>query len=338
MPERVSEKVVVTGAAGFIGSHVVEALLARGDTVVGIDNFDSFYDPDLKRANLAEAMLHPSFELVEADVRDAAAIRRVVDAFHPDAIVHLAARAGVRPSIQDPALYAAVNVLGTTVVLESARAGKISRLIVASSSSVYGNDASPPFREDEPAIRPISPYAATKRAAELMCEAFAGLCDWMHIISLRFFTVYGPRQRPDLAIRSFTRKILAGEPLPFFGDGTAERDYTYITDVVQGVLGAVDRTRSSEPGHEIFNLGESATTSLSTLVSLIEKAVGKKAQLERLPSQPGDVRRTHADISRAREFLGYAPSVQVSDGIPRFVAWFRESGIGAASAITAARG
>jgi Nucleoside-diphosphate-sugar epimerases len=271
-------------------------------------------------------------------VRDAAAIRRVVDAFHPDAIVHLAARAGVRPSIQDPALYAAVNVLGTTVVLESARAGKISRLIVASSSSVYGNDASPPFREDEPAIRPISPYAATKRAAELMCEAFAGLCDWMHIISLRFFTVYGPRQRPDLAIRSFTRKILAGEPLPFFGDGTAERDYTYITDVVQGVLGAVDRTRSSEPGHEIFNLGESATTSLSTLVSLIEKAVGKKAQLERLPSQPGDVRRTHADISRAREFLGYAPSVQVSDGIPRFVAWFRESGIGAASAITAARG
>lgn len=338
MPERVSEKVVVTGAAGFIGSHVVEALLARGDTVVGIDNFDSFYDPDLKRANLAEAMLHPSFELVEADVRDAAAIRRVVDAFHPDAIVHLAARAGVRPSIQDPALYAAVNVLGTTVVLESARAGKISRLIVASSSSVYGNDASLPFREDEPAIRPISPYAATKRAAELMCEAFAGLCDWMHIISLRFFTVYGPRQRPDLAIRSFTRKILAGEPLPFFGDGTAERDYTYITDVVQGVLGAVDRTRSSEPGHEIFNLGESATTSLSTLVSLIEKAVGKKAQLERLPSQPGDVRRTHADISRAREFLGYAPSVQVSDGIPRFVAWFRESGIGAASAITAARG
>lgn len=338
MPERVSEKVVVTGAAGFIGSHVVEALLARGDTVVGIDNFDSFYDPDLKRANLAEAMLHPSFELVEADVRDAAAIRRVVDAFHPDAIVHLAARAGVRPSIQDPALYAAVNVLGTTVVLESARAGKISRLIVASSSSVYGNDASLPFREDEPAIRPISPYAATKRAAELMCETYAGLCDWMHIISLRFFTVYGPRQRPDLAIRSFTRKILAGEPLPFFGDGTAERDYTYITDVVQGVLGAVDRTRSSEPGHEIFNLGESATTSLSTLVSLIEKAVGKKAQLERLPPQPGDVRRTHADISRAREFLGYAPSVQVSDGIPRFVAWFRESGIGAASAITAARG
>lgn len=333
-----AEKVVVTGAAGFIGSHVVEALLARGDVVVGIDNFDTFYDPDLKRANLADAMLHPSFELVEADVRDAAAMRRVIDAFHPDVIAHFAARAGVRPSIQDPALYVAVNVLGTTVLLEAARAAKISRVVVASSSSVYGNDATPPFREDEPAISPISPYAATKRAAELMCESYASLFDWMRIISLRFFTVYGPRQRPDLAIHSFTRKILAGETLPFFGDGTAERDYTYITDTVQGVLGAIDRSRTSKPGHEIFNLGESAVTSLSTLVQLIERALGMTARLERLPSQPGDVRRTLADISRAREYLGYAPSVQVSDGIPRFVAWFRESGIGAASASTTARG
>jgi UDP-glucuronate 4-epimerase len=334
----VSEKVVVTGAAGFIGSHVVDALLARGDVVVGIDNFDTFYDPDLKRANLTDAMLHPSFELVEADVRDAAAMRRVIDAFHPDAIVHLAARAGVRPSIQDPALYAAVNVLGTTVLLDAARAAKVSRLIVASSSSVYGDDATPPFREDEPAITPISPYAATKRAAELMCGTYAGLCNWMRIISLRFFTVYGPRQRPDLAIHSFTRRIIAGEPVPFFGDGTAERDYTYVTDAVQGVLGAVDRTRTSAPGHELFNLGESAVTSLSALVRLIEQAVGKKANLQRLPSQPGDVRRTLADISKARSLLGYAPSVNVSDGIPRFVAWFRESGIGAASASSVARG
>jgi UDP-glucuronate 4-epimerase len=334
----VAEKVIVTGAAGFIGSHVVEALLARGDVVVGIDNFDTFYDPDLKRANLADAMLHPSFELVEADVRDAAAMRRVIDAFHPDAIMHLAARAGVRPSIQDPALYAAVNVLGTSVLLDAARAAKISRLVLASSSSVYGNDATPPFREDDPAIRPISPYAATKRAAELLCETYAGLYDWMRIISLRFFTVYGPRQRPDLAIHSFTRRILAGEPVPFFGDGTAERDYTYITDTVQGVLGAIDRTRTSPAGHEIFNLGESEVTSLSTLVTLIERAVGKSARLEHLPAQPGDVRRTRADITRARELLGYAPSVQVSDGIPRFVAWFRESGIGAAPATTAARG
>ncbi len=332
-----AEKVIVTGAAGFIGSHVVEALLARGDVVVGIDNFDSFYDPDLKRANLAEAMLHPSFELVEGDVRDAPAMRRVIDAFHPDALVHLAARAGVRPSIQDPALYAAVNVLGTTVLLDAARAAKISRLVLASSSSVYGNDATAPFREDDPALRPISPYAATKRAAELMCETYAGLCDWMRIISLRFFTVYGPRQRPDLAIHSFTRRILAGDPVPFFGDGTAERDYTYITDTVQGVLGAIDRTRSAKPGHEIFNLGESAATSLSTLVQLIEQATGRSARLERLPAQPGDVRRTLADITRAREHLGYAPSVHVKDGIPRFVAWFRESGIGAASA-TVARG
>jgi len=334
----VSEKIVVTGAAGFIGSHVVDALLKRGDTVVGIDNFDTFYDPDIKRANLADAMLHPSFELVEADVRDAPAMRRVIDAFHPDAIVHLAARAGVRPSIQDPALYAAVNVLGTTVVLDAARAAKVSRLIVASSSSVYGDDATPPFREDEPAIMPISPYAATKRAAELMCGTYAGLCAWMRIISLRFFTVYGPRQRPDLAIHSFTRRIIAGEPVPFFGDGTAERDYTYISDTVQGVLGAIDRTRTSAPGHEIFNLGESAVTSLSALVRLIESAVGRKAVLERLPAQPGDVRRTLADISKARTHLGYAPSVQVGDGIPRFVAWFRESGIGAGITSTVAGG
>lgn len=333
-----SEKIVVTGAAGFIGSHVVDALLARGDTVVGIDNFDTFYDPDIKRANLTDAVLHPSFELVEADVRDAPAMRRVIDAFHPDAIVHLAARAGVRPSIQDPALYAAVNVLGTTVVLDAARAAKVSRLIVASSSSVYGDDATPPFREDEPAIMPISPYAATKRAAELMCGTYAGLCAWMRIISLRFFTVYGPRQRPDLAIHSFTRRIMAGEPVPFFGDGTAERDYTYITDTVQGVLGAVDRTRTSAAGHEVFNLGESAVTSLSALVRLIESAVGRKAVLERLPAQPGDVRRTLADISKARAHLGYAPSVQVGDGIPRFVAWFRESGIGAGITSTVARG
>lgn len=333
-----SEKIIVTGAAGFVGSHVVEALLARGDVVVGIDNFDSFYDPDLKRANLAEPMLHPSFELVEEDVRDAAAMRRVIDAFHPDAIVHLAARAGVRPSIQDPALYAAVNVLGTTVVLDAARATKISRLVMASSSSVYGDDATPPFREDEPAIVPISPYAATKRAAELMCTTYAGLCAWMRIISLRFFTVYGPRQRPDLAIHSFTRLISAGESVPFFGDGTAERDYTYVTDTVQGVLGAIDRTRTSAPGHEIFNLGASAVTTLSELVRLIEHAVGKPAILERLPAQPGDVRRTLADISRARSQLGYAPSVQVRDGIPRFVAWFRESGLGAAASSSVARG
>jgi UDP-glucuronate 4-epimerase len=312
--------------------------LARGDTVVGIDNFDSFYDPDIKRANLADAMLHPSFELVEADVRDAPAMRGVIDAFHPDAIVHLAARAGVRPSIQDPALYAAVNVLGTTVVLDAARAAKLSRIVVASSSSVYGDDATPPFREDEPAIMPISPYAATKRAAELICGTYAGLCPWMRIISLRFFTVYGPRQRPDLAIHSFTRRIMAGQPVPFFGDGTAERDYTYITDTLQGVLGAIDRTRTSAPGHEIFNLGESAVTSLSALVQLIENAVGRKAVLDRLPAQPGDVRRTLADISKARTHLGYAPSVQVGDGIPRFVAWFRESGMSAGITSTVAGG
>jgi UDP-glucuronate 4-epimerase len=319
------EKIVVTGAAGFIGSHTVESLLARGDEVIGIDNFDTFYDPAVKRANLELAMSDPRFRLVEADVRDVAGMRRMLEHERPDALVHLAARAGVRPSIQDPVLYADVNVVGTTVLLEAARAAGVDRVVVASSSSVYGNSPQIPFREDDPAICPVSPYAATKRAAELLCDTFAALYPQLRIVSLRFFTVYGPRQRPDLAIHKFTRLIAAGRPIPFFGDGSFSRDYTYVTDVMQGVLGAVDRTRTPLARHEIYNLGESATTSLTALVELIEQALGRKATLERLPEQPGDVRRTFADVSRARAMLGYAPSVSIQDGIPLFVEWFRDA-------------
>jgi UDP-glucuronate 4-epimerase len=321
----VPDRVIVTGAAGFIGSHAVDALLEQGCSVVGVDNFDDFYDPAVKRQNLASALRDPRFRLETADVRDAAAMRRVLSMARPDVIVHLAARAGVRPSIAAPALYADVNVVGTALLLDAAREAGIERFILASSSSVYGDSADVPFREDDPAVHPISPYAATKRAAELLCETFAHLNPRMRIIALRFFTVYGPRQRPDLAIHKFTRLMAAGEPIPFFGDGSFSRDYTYITDIVQGVLGAIERTRSVTLGYEVFNLGESATTTLSELVTLIEGALGRKAVLDRRSPQPGDVPRTYADVSRARALLGYAPTVPIREGIPRFVEWFRRS-------------
>ncbi|HET7586015.1 MAG TPA: NAD-dependent epimerase/dehydratase family protein [Gemmatimonadaceae bacterium] len=319
-----AERVVVTGAAGFIGSHVVDALLARGDTVTGLDNFDPFYDPGVKRNNLRGALAQARFRLIEADVRDAEGVRRTVSDARPDVVVHLAARAGVRPSIEDPVAYAQVNVGGTAAVLEGARAAGVTRLVVASSSSVYGNDATPPFREEEPCLAPVSPYAATKRAGELLCETYATLYPALRIVSLRFFTVYGPRQRPDLAIHKFTRLMDAGEPIPFFGDGSFSRDYTHISDIVQGVLGAIGRSAAQPRGHEIYNLGESATTTLSELVSLLEQAVGRPAQLQRLPAQPGDVQRTFADITRARAVLGYAPCVPIRDGIPQFVEWYRQ--------------
>jgi UDP-glucuronate 4-epimerase len=330
----VAERVLVTGAAGFIGSHAVESLLSRGCEVLGVDNFDPFYDPATKRANLAAAAAEPRFELLEADIRDAAAMEGAVSRFRPDVIVHLAARAGVRPSIQDPALYADVNVTGTTVLLEAARKGGVERFVMAGSSSVYGDASTPPFREDEAAVNPVSPYAATKRAGELLCETYAALNPKMRIVTLRFFTVYGPRQRPDLAIHKFTRLIAAGEPIPFFGDGSFSRDYTYVTDTLQGIHGAIARTAAIPGGHEIYNLGESATTTLSELVALIERALGTRATLHRLPAQPGDVVRTFADISRARANLGYAPEVPIERGIPLFVEWFRRARRDAAASTT----
>jgi len=247
-------------------------------------------------------------------------------------VVHMAARAGVRPSIAAPALYADVNVRGTAALLDAARARGISRAVVASSSSVYGNASRVPFSEDDAAISPVSPYAATKRAAELLCETFAGLEPRLRIVSLRFFTVYGPRQRPDLAIHKFAALISSGRPIPVYGDGSSSRDYTYVTDTVQGVLGAIERTRDPEVRHEVYNLGESQTTTLSELIALLEDALGRKAMIDRLPPQAGDVSCTFADISRARDTLGYAPAVPIRDGIPRFVAWFRDTaGRGAAA-------
>jgi UDP-glucuronate 4-epimerase len=317
-------RALVTGAAGFIGSHVAEALLARGDEVVALDNFDPFYPRAVKEANLATLRRAPGFRLVEGDVRD----RGVAEASlrGAEAVVHLAARAGVRPSLEDPAGYAAVNVEGTAVMLDAARRAGVRRFVFGSSSSVYGDAAAVPFREDEPALEPISPYAATKRAGELLCATFRQLYA-MRVVALRFFTVYGPRQRPDLAIHKFTRLIGRGEAVPFYGDGSTERDYTHIDDIVGGVLAAIDRTgaREEEDGLEIINLGGSRTTRLDALVGLIARAVGREAVLERLPAQPGDVRRTCADVAKAGRLLGYRPTTRVEEGIPRFVRWYEET-------------
>jgi UDP-glucuronate 4-epimerase len=314
--------VLLTGAAGFIGSHVAEHLVSRGDEVIGLDNFDAFYPRAVKEANVASLRRQPRFRLVEGDIRE----RKVVaDLVTPDTVVvHLAARAGVRPSLEDPALYASVNIEGTAVLLEAARRAGARRVVFGSSSSVYGDTAPVPFNEDWPALLPISPYAATKRAGELLCATFAQLYG-LRVMALRFFTVYGPRQRPDLAIHKFTRLIAEGRLVPFYGDGSSERDYTYIDDIVGGVLAAVDWTTAPESALEIVNLGESRTTRLDALVALIAREVGKEARLERLPAQPGDVRRTCADVRKAGRVLGYRPTTPVADGIPRFVRWFEET-------------
>lgn len=319
---------LVTGAAGFIGSHVVEALLARGHRVVGLDNFDDFYPREVKERNLAAVLDAPAFQLVEGDVRDGQLLAGLLRA--ETVVVHLAARAGVRPSILHPELYTSVNVLGTATVLEAARLAGVRRVVFASSSSVYGDSAPVPFREDWPAVEPISPYAATKRAGELLCATYAQLYP-LRIAALRFFTVYGPRQRPDLAIHAFTRRTAAGEPITLYGDGSTERDYTWIDDIVGGVLGAVEWT-GAETGPrgamEIVNLGGSRTTRLDRLVELIAAALAAEGlpaevRLERRPAQPGDVRRTYADVSKAGRLLGYAPGTPVEEGIPRFVRWFK---------------
>jgi len=316
--------VIVTGAAGFIGSHLVDRLLARGTRVVGVDSFDPFYDPAVKRRNLEGALASGGFTLVEADIRDAAGLEPAVRAAGGEgaqAIVHLAAKAGVRPSIAEPMLYADVNVNGTVAVLELARRLGVGRFVFGSSSSVYGNAPRVPFSEDDAVDAPISPYAATKRAGELICHTYRHL-HGLSIACLRFFTVYGPRQRPDLAIHAFARRMAAGEAIPLFGDGTSQRDYTYVDDILDGVEGALAFT-AREPGFGIFNLGESQTTTLTRLVELISGAMGVEPRIEWRPPQPGDVERTYADIGRARRVLGYAPRVPVEEGIPRFVEWFR---------------
>ncbi len=314
------QTVFITGVAGFIGSHVAEAFLRRGDAVVGLDNFDPFYPRAVKERNVAALSASPGFRLVEGDIRDPAALSRWGREGTPEVIVHLAAKAGVRPSVADPAGYADVNVVGTSRVLCFARDRGVARVLFASSSSVYGGNEKVPFSEDDPVDHPVSPYAATKKAGELLCDTFARLYG-MNIASLRFFTVYGPRQRPEMAIHKFTRQIFEGKEVGLFGDGATRRDYTYIDDIVEGVMGAL----AAPPGHRIYNLGESATISLGDLVSLLEKTIGLPAKRKYLPLQPGDVPVTYADISRARAEIGYDPKTPVAEGVTKFVAWFREN-------------
>lgn len=309
--------ILVTGAAGFIGSHLCEALLARGQRVIGIDSFDPFYDPAVKRRNLAAFEAKPGFSLVEGDIRDAVAVERACGG-GVDAVVHLAARAGVRPSIEDPLVYQDVNISGTCMLLEAARRHGLKRFIFGSSSSVYGNNKKVPFAEVDPVDHPISPYAATKKAGELLCHTYHHLFG-LNVTCLRFFTVYGARQRPDLAIHKFTRLIEAGEPIPVFGDGSMMRDHTYIDDIIAGILAAIDRC----DGFRIYNLGESQPVSLRDLIAAIERALGKKAVINRLPLQPGDVEKTFADVTRAKMELGYQPSMNLEEGLKHFVAWFR---------------
>jgi len=311
-------KALVTGAAGFIGSHLSERLLNDGWTVVGVDSFDAFYDPAIKRRNVAGCLSHRAFRLIEADIRDKAAMDRAVET-DTDVIVHLAARAGVRPSIAEPALYADVNINGTVTMLEAARERNVPRFVFASSSSVYGNNRKVPFSEDDNVDFPISPYAATKKAGELICHTYHHL-HGLAINCLRFFTVYGPRQRPDLAIHKFARLIEDGKPIPIYGDGTMMRDFTYIEDILNGIVAAIDHCS----GYEIYNLGESEPISVNDLIAELEHALGKKATRQYLPLQPGDVDRTYADVTKAESHLGYKPSTDIRTGLARFVAWFRE--------------
>ena len=313
--------ILVTGGAGFIGSHVCEALLARGEAVVCLDNFDDFYAPAIKRRNLAVAVGHPGFTFVEGDLRDAGLLEGLFHRHQVRAVIHLAARAGVRPSIRQPALYADVNVTGTAQILEAARQAGVPKFLFGSSSSVYGVRTGLPFRETDEADAPASPYAATKRAGELLCRAAHALSG-MAITCLRFFTVYGPRQRPEMAIHTFTRLIEGGEPIPLFGDGSTARDYTYIDDIVAGVLGALDTCL----GFAIYNLGSADPIRLADLVRLLESALGRKARSAPAPPEPGDVPFTCADVSAAKAAFGYEPKVKIAEGLQRFVAWYRARG------------
>ena len=312
-------RILVTGGAGFIGSHLVEKLLAKGHEVSILDDFNDFYDPQIKRENIAAVAQDVTIHHV--DLRDASAVRKLFGGEKVDSIVHLAARAGVRPSIQDPQLYYDTNVTGTLHLLEAARVAGVKRFIFASSSSVYGISKTVPFSEDQHLTQTISPYAATKIAGEFLCSTFSHLYG-MRVVALRYFTVYGPRQRPDLAIHQFTRKIWAGQQIDQFGDGTTRRDYTYIDDIIQGTVAALDY---NGPLFDIFNLGESETIQLKDLIVAIETALGRKAKINRMPEQPGDVPLTCADISKARKLLGYNPTTRFSDGLPRFIEWFKRT-------------
>jgi UDP-glucuronate 4-epimerase len=315
-------RILVTGGAGFIGSHLVEKLLAAGHEVAVLDDFNDFYDPQIKHANIAGFAKDVTMHHV--DLRDGDSVRNLFHHQKFKTVAHLAARAGVRPSIQHPQLYYDTNISGTLHLLDAASVTKVERFIFASSSSVYGASRTVPFSEDQHLIQTLSPYAATKIAGEFLCSTFSHLYQ-MRMIVLRYFTVYGPRQRPDLAIHQFTRRIHASQAIDQFGDGSTRRDYTYIDDVIQGTMAAL---KYDGPLFDIFNLGESETIQLKDLIGAIENALGKKAKINRLPEQAGDMPLTYADISKARKLLGYNPTTRFSDGLPRFIDWFLRSGRG----------
>lgn len=308
--------ILVTGGAGFIGSHICRRLLAEGHAVTIIDDFNDFYDPAIKRANVAA--LGGGARVVEGDIRDRAGVRKLFADGRFEVVVHIAARAGVRPSVKDPQLYIDTNITGTHHLLEAARQHDVSRFLFASSSSVYGLAKTVPFSEDLPLPQTLSPYAATKLAGEHLCGNYSHLFG-LRVVCLRFFTVYGPGQRPDLAIHKFTDAIHRGQPIPQYGDGSTRRDYTYIEDIVQGVLGALHYQGAL---FDIFNLGENQTITLSGLIQEIEGALGRKAIIERLPEQQGDMPLTSADITKARALLSYNPQTKIAEGIPKFVAWY----------------
>jgi len=316
-----ADRILVTGGAGFIGSHVCERLLAQGREVVCLDLFDDFYDPAIKRRNIARCAGNALFRLIEGDIRDEAAVDSLFRERRPGTVLHLAARAGVRPSIERPLLYQDVNVGGTSVLLDACARHGVRRFLFASSSSVYGNNRKVPFHEDDPVDHPVSPYAATKKACELLGHTYHHL-HGIHFWALRFFTVFGPRQRPEMAIHKFTRLIDRGEEVPQYGDGSSRRDYTYIEDIVEAVMACLDRLE----GYQILNLGESRTTTLAELVRMIAEGLGKPARVRVLPPQPGDVERTWADIGRARALIGYTPRFTVEEGVRLFLDWYRRQG------------
>jgi UDP-glucuronate 4-epimerase len=315
------KNLLITGGAGFIGSHLVDRLLASDvERITVVDDFNDFYNPSIKHDNIREHLKDPRYSIHEIDIRDRAALNQVFSDSNFDCMVHLAARAGVRPSLSEPQLTE-TNINGTVNLLELARQHNIKQFVFGSSSSVYGINAKVPFSEDDPIRQPISPYAATKGAGELLCHTYSHLYG-LRCVCLRFFTVYGPRQRPDLAIHKFAKLISQHKPIPVFGDGTTRRDYTYIDDIIDGVTAAIDYDKSN---YEVINLGESRTVELRELITLLEKELDTHAIIERQPPQPGDVPQTFADVSKARELLNYQPKTQIEDGLHRFVEWFRVS-------------
>jgi UDP-glucuronate 4-epimerase len=315
-------KILVTGGAGFIGSHTVERLLSDGHDVAVIDNFNDYYDPAIKRENLRA--VRDRVTVFESDLREAATAEEAFSEVKPDAVIHLAARAGVRPSIDAPELYIDTNIKGTFHLLQAAKRHGVKRFVFASSSSVYGVNKKVPFAEEDPILQTISPYAMTKMAGEQMCSNYSALYG-IRTVCLRFFTVYGPRQRPDLAISKFTRLIHENQPIDRYGKGDTARDYTYISDIVDGIMGALAYTDHADaPQCSIFNLGGSQVVKLNELIASIEKALGKKAEINEMPEQPGDVPLTSADVSKATRLLNFQPTTHIDTGIPKFVEWWLE--------------